>query len=153
MARTRHKRTNRDGSRFLAIPHTVLDSPAFLKLSAPAVRLLLDIARQYSGANNGQLVACMSYLSKRGWTSNDTVTRARRELEAAGFLIQTRMGARPNRAAWFAATWWSIDWMPAMDIARTGFERGLYRKSDPVPPLKSQPLRVVCVKLCKLVIG
>ncbi len=141
MARTRHKRTDRDGSRFLALPHTVLDSPAFMRLSAPAVRLLIDIARQYSGANNGQFVACMSYLSKRGWTSNDTITRARRELETAGFLIQTRIGCRPNRAAWFAVTWLSFDWTPAMDIARTGFERGLYCKNVSLPPLlKTQAL-------------
>jgi hypothetical protein len=97
--------------------------------------LLIDIARQYSGANNGKLVACMSYLAKRGWTSNDTVHRARRELEVAGFLVQTRMGARPNKAAWFAATWWGLDWLPEMEIARSSFERGLYCKSDPLPPI------------------
>lgn len=136
MARARHKRTDRDGSRFLALPHTVLDSSAFMKLSAPAVRLLIDIARQYSGANNGQLVACMSYLSQRGWNSNDTITRSRRELEAAGFIIQTRIGYRPNRAAWFAVTWHSLDWIPDMDIRRAGFERSLYLKNSPVPPMK-----------------
>ena len=135
MARTRHKKADRDGVRFLALPHAVLDARAFLTLSAPAVRLLLDIARQHTGTNNGRLVACMRYLTTRGWKSHDTVQRARLELEAAGFLIQTRKGARPNRAAWFALTWAGLDWAPDMDIAKANFERGLYSKNDPLPPI------------------
>ncbi len=130
--------SHRDGTRFLALPHVVLDSAAFLKLSSPAVRLLIDIARQHSGANNGSLVACMRYLATRGWTSNATIIRARRELEAAGFLIQTRMGARPNRAALFALAWAALDWLPTMEIGATYYERelrGLYCKNDPLPPI------------------
>lgn len=135
MAKNRHKRADRDGVRFLALPHAVLDAPAFLKLSAPAVRLLIDIGRQYSGANNGRLVACNKYLEPRGWKSHDTATRARRELEAAGLIVETRKGMRPNRAAWFAVTWAGLDWSPEMDIARANFERGLYSKNDPLPPI------------------
>lgn len=135
MGRNRHGKADRDGVRFLALPHTVMDASAFLKLSAPAVRLLLDIARQYSGTNNGKLVACSRYLATRGWKSHDTAQRARRELEAAGFIVQTRAGARPNRAAWFALTWAGLDWIPEMDISKGSFERGLYCKNDPLPAL------------------
>jgi hypothetical protein len=141
MARAKHKSRNRDGIRFVAMPHTVLDSAAFLGLSAPAVRLLLDIARQFTGSNNGRLVACTKYLAPRGWKSHDTATRARRELEAAGFIVETRMGMRPNRAAWFALTWVGLDWSPEMDIKREQFRRGLYAKDDPPPPIgKTQAL-------------
>ena len=70
----------RDGVRFLALPHTVLDSPAFLNLPAPAVRLLLDVARQYNGDNNGKLLASNKYLWTRGWTLHDTALHARRAL-------------------------------------------------------------------------
>lgn len=129
MGRAKHSRTGRDGVRFLALPHTVLDSPAFLQLSAPAVRLLLDIARQFDGRNNGRLVACMSALKARGWTSNATLTRARRELEEAGLLFQTRIGMRPNRAAWFALTWASLDWIPEMECSQSAYPRGLYMAS------------------------
>lgn len=131
MGRAKHKRTGRDGVRFLALPHTVMDSPAFLGLSAPAVRLLLDIARQFDGRNNGRLVACMSALKSRGWTSNDTLSRARRELEAAGLLYQTRIGMRPNRAAWFALTWSTLDWTPEMECSAAAFPRGLYAAPRP----------------------
>lgn len=131
MARAKHKRADRDGVRFLALPLTVLDSPAFLGLSAPAVRLLIDIARQYTGQNNGELLACMSKLKDRGWNSNDTLVRARRELEASGLLFQTRIGMRPNRAAWFAITWAGLDWKAEMDVARNAFPRGGYLDRKP----------------------
>lgn len=118
----------RDGSRFLALPHVVMDSPAFRNLSGPALRLLLDIARQFKGDNNGQMVACTAYLKTRGWNSNDTAMRARRELEASGLIVETRKGMRPNRAAWYALTWNSLDWLPAMDLPRAQFQRGAYLK-------------------------
>jgi hypothetical protein len=108
------------------MPHTVMDAPAFVALSASAIRLLLDIARQYSGNNNGRLVACMSALKARGWTSNDTLQSALRELEAAGLLCETRKGARPNKAAWFALTWASLDHSPEMEISAASFPRGQY---------------------------
>lgn len=127
MGRAKHKRTGRDGSRFLALPHTVMDSPAYIALSAHAVRLLLDISRQYTGSNNGKLVACMTALNPRGWTSNDTLQNARRELEAARLLVLTRRGARPNKAAWFALTWASLDYSPEMDeVSPASFPRGAY---------------------------
>jgi len=116
----------RDGSRFLAIPYVVMDSAAFRNLSGPALRLLLDIARQYSGENNGQLIACSKYLRTRGWTSEGTATRARRELEAALLIVETRKGMRPNLATWYALTWLSLDWVPAMDLPRNQFQRGAY---------------------------
>ena len=45
-------------------------------LGYPARALLIDIARQYTGSNNGRLVACARYLKPLGWNSNDTVSRA-----------------------------------------------------------------------------
>lgn len=129
MARAKHSKRDRDGSRFLALPHVVMDSPAFLALSPHAVRLLLDIARQLAPDNNGRLVAATKYLSTRGWKSHDMAVKARRELEAAGLLVETRKGARPNRAAWYAVTWASLVWTPDMDISRDAFGRGAYMRT------------------------
>jgi hypothetical protein len=123
----------RDGGRFLALPYTVLDSPAFMNLPAPAVRLLLDVARQYDGNNNGKLLASDKYLSTRGWTSHDTALRARRELELSGLIFETRKGMRPNRTAWYAVTWLTLDWTPDMDIKRENFTRGAYAKTLTLP--------------------
>lgn len=122
----KRKVNKRDGTRFLALPFVVLEAPAFIALSGSARRLLLDVFMQYKGDNNGRLVACMSVLAERGWTSNDTLTRARRELENAGFLWQTRLGMRPNRAAWYAVTWMALDWHAQMDMSERAFPRGAY---------------------------
>ncbi len=123
---TKRTRAARDGSRFLALPHVVMDSEAFRNLSGPALRLLLDIARQYDGDNNGRLVACSKYLRTRGWSSEDTASRARKELEASRLIVETRKGMRPNRATWYALTWLSFDWSPDMDLPRNQFQRGAY---------------------------
>lgn len=136
MAASKKKRySSRDGICFVILPHVVLDSIAFIRLSGPAVRLLLDIARQLNGKNNGRLVACSKYMAPRGWKSNDTLLRARRELESSGLIMETRKGARPNRATWYAITWDSLDWVPEMDIKREQFQRSAYAKHTPLPPV------------------
>ena len=117
----REKTKNGMTGRFLALPHGVLDAPAFITLSAPAVRLLLDIARQYAGTNNGRLLCPLSVMKRRGWSSNDTLIRARRELEAAGFIQQTRQPMMPRRAAWYGITWRPLDYLPEMDVKPAEF--------------------------------
>lgn len=112
--------------RFLALPHGVLDARNFIALSAPATRLLLDIARQYCGTNNGQLLCTLSALKKRGWSSNDTLIRARRDLEAMGFIQQTRLPFMPRRAAWYGITWRPLDYLPEMDIKPSEFVANAY---------------------------
>ncbi|WP_407280124.1 hypothetical protein U5817_06710 [Aromatoleum evansii] len=114
------------GERFLALPHKVMDCPAFIGLSSPATRLLLDLARQYAGTNNGKLLCTLSVMRKRGWTSNDTLIRARRELEAAGFIQQTRLPMMPRRAAWYGITWRSLDFDPVMDLKPCDFMTRAY---------------------------
>lgn len=125
----RKAKAARDGSRFVALPHVVLDSQAFINLSGPAIRLLLDISRQYEGRNNGRLVACSKYLKTRGWTSEGTASRARKELEESKLIVETRKGMRPNRATWYAITWASIDWASDMDIPKGQFMRGAYLRT------------------------
>ena len=123
----------RDGDRYLALPHVVIDSLSFRELGYPARSLLIDIARQYTGSNNGRLVACAKYLKPLGWNSNSTVTRALMELKAAGLLIETRMGMRPNRAAWFALGWYQLDATSGMDIDPRTFRTGGYKVAALIP--------------------
>lgn len=131
----------RDSGGFVALPWAVLDCPAYGALSHPARSLLLEFARQYVRDNNGRLLASIVYLRTRGWTSKDVITRAVRELVAAGFIFQTVMGHRPNKASWYAVTWRALDKLPGFDIgAAEGFRRGAYQKGNPVigtPPRPS----------------
>lgn len=123
----------RDSGGFVALPWAVLDCPAYGALSHPARSLLLEFARQYVRDNNGRLLASGAYLRARGWTSSDVITRAVRELVAAGFIFQTAMGHRPNKASWYAVTWRALDKMPGFDAGTEGgFIRGAYQKGTPV---------------------
>ena len=95
--------TSRDQGGFVALPWSVLDCPAYARLSHPARALLLELARQFVRDNNGRLLASAAYLSKRGWKSADVITRAKRDLMQAGFIHETVKGHRPNRASWYAS--------------------------------------------------
>jgi hypothetical protein len=130
----KRSKAKRDGHQYLALPHIVIDSPSYRELGYPARALLIDIARQYTGTNNGRLVACAKYLKPMGWNSNDTVSRALAELKAAGLLIETRMGMRPNRAAWFALGWYELDASVGMDIDPRTYRTGQYKIAPLIPP-------------------
>ncbi len=116
---------------FVAMPCAVLDSPAYQGLSHPARSLLIEIARQYVHDNNGRLLASARYLKGRGWTSNDTITTAKRELIEARLIYETVMGHRPNKASWYATTWWDLDRLDGYDPgALAGFEKGAFNKAE-----------------------
>lgn len=124
--------SGRDAGGFVALPWSALDSPAYARLSHPARSLLLELARQFVRDNNGRLLASSAYLSKRGWTSVDVITRAKRELLAAGFIHETVKGHRPNRASWYALTWRTLDHHADFDAgAAARFERSAFLKFDP----------------------
>jgi hypothetical protein len=128
---------SRDSGPFVALPWSVLDSPAYIGLSHPAKALLMEIARQYARENNGRLLASRAHLAGRGWKSHDTITRALRELIAAKLIHQTVMGCRPNKASWYALTWRTLDRIPGYDPgAAESFQRSAYAKQ----PLKNASL-------------
>ena len=128
MARSkRYRSSDRDAGAFCAIPWAVLDSPSYQGLSHPARSLLMEIARQYRGNDNGRMIVTLAYLKPRGWTSNDTIMRAKGELLDAGLIFETCKGRRPNRASWYAVTWMALSKLDGFDAgAEKGFERGAY---------------------------
>lgn len=96
------------GGGFAAVPHRVLDSPKFGKLSPNATKLLMDLVAQYRGRNNGDLCAAMTLLKERGWNSNATLQKARDELLAAGFIVVSEQGGR-NKPTLYALTFYAVD--------------------------------------------
>lgn len=126
--RTKGHDTSRIGGGFIALPWQVVDSHAYMQLSFAAKALLIEIDRQYVRDNNGRLLATRAYLKKRGWNSQDVITRALRDLMAAKLIHQTVKGHRPNRASWFAVTWRNLDRIPGYDAgAAATFERGGFK--------------------------
>ena len=110
---TRNEKRRRNMARqttqpFLSLPHNVLDHESFRTLSPRATKLLIDIAAQYRGCNNGDLCAPLSVMQKRGWKSNDQLFKARKELLDRGLILTSRQGGR-NKASLFALTCLQID--------------------------------------------
>ena len=133
MSRNRRKaKGRREGGSFLALPHAVLDSPSYIALRPTAKALLNDLGRQYNGANNGDLCAAWSLMSKRGWRSKDTLFRALQELTERGLIEKTRQGGR-NHCNLYALTWMAIDDCKGkLDYGPTRAPSGLWRKAEKI---------------------
>ena len=130
----------RDSGGFVALPWAVLDCPAYARLSHPAKALLFEVARQYVRDNNGRLLLSRAYMATRGWKSSDMLANAKRDLLEGGFIFQTIMGHRPNKASWYAVTWRALDRLPGYDVGtEEGFKRGAYHHDKPISSLPTAP--------------
>jgi hypothetical protein len=120
----------------MMIPINVLNSPAYIGLSDKAKCLLVLMSMQHSHTefNNGRLICTKKYMSKWGWNSSDKLNRAKRELIDAGFLYETVKGHRPNKASWYALTFFVLSKQQRYDPgAERGFKRSAY-KNAPLSP-------------------
>lgn len=134
MATARNRRQERDGGRFLALPHVVMESEAFKSLTGHQIKLLVDIAMKLTvgNVNNGQLSASWRYLSEeRGWTSKDTIRKALTALEDRGLIFCTRKGRLPKVSAWYAVCWLPLHHHPEMDCGPQALPRGAYARWVP----------------------
>jgi hypothetical protein len=131
--RARAKGRSESGS-FLALPHQVLNSPNYLALSAHGCKLLVDVAAQYKGNNNGDLCAAWTLMQKRGWKSRDTLHKASDEIRYYGLLELTRQGGL-NSPNLYALTWQPIDACNGkLDVPSTRVASGLWKKPKPPRP-------------------
>ena len=119
---------------FFAVFRSVFESPAFTALSPHACKLLLELASQYRGDNNGNLTVAWSIVSKRGWRSRTTLWRCKDELIKAGFVFVTRVGHFPSTCELLALTWFPLDVSPKFDPeAIHCFKAKAYRVNTPLP--------------------
>ncbi len=75
----------------IAIPYSVFNSHEYNKATPYAKNLLLEIASQYDGYNNGCLISTWSYL-KETWNSPVTAYKARVNLLELGLIIEVSKG-------------------------------------------------------------
>lgn len=132
--RYREQREKRESGAFLALPSRLLESQAFKTLSPYGVKLLLDIASGYRGNNNGDLSAPWKTMRNRGWRSEETLQKAKKELIAHGLIAETRKGRRPNVCTLFGLTWFRIDPSNKYDISEGAFPFGAWKAM--APPLE-----------------
>ena len=130
MARSlRKSKGRRDQRSFVQFPHHMLRHPRFHQLSGWACKLLLYLASQYRGTNNGDLQATTRLATGAGWTSKASLAKALQELEIAGFIVKARQGGR-NRCSLYALTWFAVDEcggkldIPASRVASNDWNRG-----------------------------
>jgi len=143
-ARDRWKegRDKRERGRFLALPYAVLTSAAYLSLSPHGIKLLIDLGAQYNGSNNGDLSAAWKLMRPRGWRSEETLAKAKKELLRTQLIVETRKGWRPNRASLYAITFFALDHCDGkLDITPRGFPYGAWKLMDRLPPPKMQVRR------------
>lgn len=106
-------KSRRESGAFIPIPVSVIQHPNYRNLNGTALRLLLDLCSQVrfkpgGTVNNGDLTAAMTILKELGWTSNESIDYALKELLHYGFITITRRGGR-NKCHLYAVTWWTID--------------------------------------------
>jgi hypothetical protein len=85
-------KSKRPSERFIQVPFSVLNSPAYRALGISAKVLFFDLRTRYNGSNNGNIEATLSTLVHRGWKSSATLSKALAELMAVGFIARTRKG-------------------------------------------------------------
>lgn len=122
------KKTNIVGG-FVAFPHSMINHPNFWSLSGHASKLLMNIAAQYKGNNNGDLQAGWAYMKIRGWKSQDTLDKAKKELIAKGFIAETRKGSFPKTCSLYGITWQPFNNNSKFDIRSDGFPAGAWHKN------------------------
>ena len=113
------RKGKRAGQSFAAIPRGVMDNPDYKSVSGNGVKLLVELAYQYRGYNNGDLTTAFSVLKNRGWSSRQTIDRAKKELLKHGLILQTREGKFLNpggRCALYALTWLPVDECQGKDL-------------------------------------
>ena len=93
---------------FLYLPDSLIFDPAFGSLSGNAVKLFIEMAKEYNGRNNGDLAATFNMLKNRGFKSKGTLFKSIQELEAKGFIEKTRQGGK-NKCSLYALTIRNID--------------------------------------------
>ena len=74
--RFRDAQAKREEGGFVPLPHAVIRSQGFSKLSPYAIKLLIDLLAQYKGDNNGDFSAAWTLMEPRGWKSKETLHKA-----------------------------------------------------------------------------
>jgi len=108
MSNIKHKPTKS----FAGIPRYIINHKTFKSLSGNEAKLLLLIAHQYNGRNNGDITLAMSIM-KEWFNSNTTLFRARDGLYKKGFIVINAYGGRSTEGKklphLYALTWLSIN--------------------------------------------
>jgi len=91
-----------------SLPAMLLAHDDMKRLSARALKLLIDLGSQFNGRNNGDLCAALTLMKSRGWNSNDQLHKAKKELIERDLIVQTKQGGLGIGPNLYAITWQPI---------------------------------------------
>ena len=115
---------------YLGLPHALLRHPNYARLSAYAVKLIVDLGMQYNGFNNGDLCMAWSVMQPLGWRSKTTLYKAKDELLEIEFIELTRQGGK-HVCSLYALTWQSIDECKGkLEVLPTKVASGAWNKTS-----------------------
>lgn len=104
---------------FFMLESRLVQSPGHRALSFVARVVLQELMVQHKKNNNGDLSATRTMAKEWGIGSDNTLRGALKELEAAGWIIQTRsslFSRHGARCALYALSWLPIDECPGKDL-------------------------------------
>ncbi len=114
MSASRNKR-KRGGGRFARLPVAVLGHVSVTTLPHAAFRVLVLLAAQFTGYNNGSLGLTAKQASAAGIGSDRTLYSSMRNLESRRLIQMTYPASRvPPRP-----TMWALTWLPSDDTRYT----------------------------------
>ena len=120
---------------FAPLPFAVIRSQGFARLSAHAVKLVIDLLAQYKGDNNGDLCAAWTIMQGRGWKSKETLNKALKELKEGHWVEVTRQGGR-HKASLYGLTFYAVDDCNGkLDVRSTSSPRSTWKKNEPLPAM------------------
>jgi hypothetical protein len=109
------------GERYAQIPHSVLLSEAWRSLPHYAMAVLVAMAAQFDGKNNGDLALTWASARRFGIGSHEHLVKSLALLLDRGLIVKTRQGGRrPLGPCLYALAWRPINDRPG------GYDDGIY---------------------------
>lgn len=114
---------------FVMLEHRIIHSAAHADLKMSSRALLVLLATQFNGTNNGHLQATLSWLKPYGFGSQHTVSAAIADLIAHGFIYRTLSSGANHQSARYAITWQPIHQKDGLFLG--GYRANAWRDWEP----------------------
>lgn len=86
----RDSKNEKRGDKFVRLPNSLIDTPAWISLSCFARSVHILLIRRHNGRNNGAIYLPSREAAKALSVDRKTVLRSIKELEQAGFITKTK---------------------------------------------------------------